>query len=58
MIRWIGRLLARALGRSETPEPHVDLSFAAAFAELERESNQLVEDEIRRYETQWKATGG
>ena len=52
MIRWIGRLLARAFGRRKNRAPRAEVSIAAAFAELERESNQLVENEILRY--QWK----
>jgi hypothetical protein len=57
MIGWIKRLragLARLFGHGEPPAGR---SFAALFAELERESNQLVEDEIRSCEARWKTMG-
>jgi hypothetical protein len=57
MIGWINRLRARLARFLGNREPRAGFSLAALFAELERESNQLVEDEIRRCQTQSKTTG-
>lgn len=53
MIAWARRLFA-SIARRANRRPLG--SLAIAFEQLERESNQLVEDEIRRWRTRQETT--
>lgn len=61
MFAWIKRLLSRITSRpASAPATQSDLSaeerLERLFAELERRSNRLVEEEIANFDRAWTTT--